>query len=206
MNFKFSPSKNEFKYREYINYRTVNTVVNKIYISCVQLLGYILALINIFKFFNKYKFDPNITIVILAITVTVIFIYLLIYLLGKRTEMKKYKKEFVDIDTIYSFKIDEYKICRENKYSYIEAPLKSITEIIKIDAGLIFKLKDIREDIFIPIKSLPIEEKEFINYIEDKNRELEVKEYKGVSNKKLFKLFLEFYGLVLTAIILGLIL
>ncbi len=206
MNFKFSPSKNEFEYREYINYRTVNTVVNKIYISCVKLLGYILAFINIFKFFNKYKFDPNITTVILAITVTVIFIYLLIYLLGKRTEMKKYKKEFVDIDTIYSFKIDEYKICRENKYSYIEAPLKSITKIIKIDAGLIIKLKDIREDIFIPIKSLPIEEKEFIHYIEDKNMELEVKEYKGVSNKKLFKLFLEVYGLLIVATILGLIL
>ncbi|MFR4998227.1 MAG: hypothetical protein ACLUDK_13530 [Clostridium paraputrificum] len=206
MNFKFSPSKNEFKYRAYINYRTVNTVVNKIYISCVKLLGYILAFINIFKFFNKYKFDPNITTVILAITVTVIFIYLLIYLLGKRTEMKKYKKEFVDIDTIYSFKIDEYKICRENKYSYIEAPLKSITKIIKIDAGLIIKLKDIREDIFIPIKSLPIEEKEFIHYIEDKNMELEVKEYKGVSNKKLFKLFLEVYGLLIVATILGLIL
>lgn len=120
--------------------------------------------------------------------------------------MKKYKKEFVDIDTIYSFKIDEYKICRENKYSYIEAPLKSITKIIKIDAGLIIKLKDIREDIFIPIKSLPIEEKEFIHYIEDKNMELEVKEYKGVSNKKLFKLFLEVYGLLIVATILGLIL
>ncbi|VYU50349.1 hypothetical protein [Clostridium paraputrificum] len=206
MNFKFSPSKNEFKYRAYINYRTVNTVVNKIYISCVKLLGYILAFINIFKFFNKYKFDPNITTVILAITVTVIFIYLLIYLLGKRTEMKKYKKEFVDIDTIYSFKMDECTICRENKYSYIEAPLKSITEIIKIHSGLIIKLRDIKEDIFIPSKSLPIEEKEFIHYIEDKNMELEVKEYKGVSNKKLFKLFLEVYGLLIVATILGLIL
>ena len=206
MNFKFSPSKNEFEYREYINYRVSSAVVNKIYMSCVKLLGYILVFINVFKLFNKYKFDPNITTVILAITVTVIFIYLLIYLLGKRTEMKKYKKEFVDIDTIYSFKMDECTICRENKYSYIEAPLKSITEIIKIDSGLIIKLRDIKEDIFIPSKSLPIEEKEFIHYIEDKNMELEVKEYKGVSNKKLFKLFLEVYGLLIVATILGLIL
>lgn len=206
MNFKFSPSKNEFEYREYINYRTVNTVVNKIYISCVKLLGYILVFINMFKLFNKNKFASNINTAILLLFLGITVIIILICLLGKKIGMKKYKKQFVDIDTIYSFKMDEYKICRENKYSYIEAPLKSITEIIKIDAGLIIKLKDIREDIFIPIKSLPIEEKEFVNYIEDKNRELEVKEYKGGSNKKLFKLFLEAYGLVLTAIILGLIL
>lgn len=206
MNFKFSPSKNEFEYREYINYRIVNTVVNKIYISCVKLLGYILVFINIFKLFNKNKFASNINTAILLLFLGITVIIILICLLGKKIGMKKYKKQFVDIDTIYSFKMDEYKICRENKYSYIEAPFKSITEIIKIDAGLIIKLKDIREDIFIPIKSLPIEEKEFINYIEDKNRELEVKEYKGGSNKKLFKLFLEVYGLVLTAIILGLIL
>lgn len=206
MNFKFSPSKNEFEYREYINYRTVNTVVNKIYISCVKLLGYILVFINMFKLFNKNKFASNINTAILLLFLGITVIIILICLLGKKIGMKKYKKQFVDIDTIYSFKMDEYKICRENKYSYIEAPLKSITDIIKIDAGLIIKLKDIREDIFIPIKSLPIEEKEFVNYIEDKNRELEVKEYKGGSNKKLFKLFLEAYGLVLTAIILGLIL
>ena len=118
--------------------------------------------------------------------------------------MKKYKKQFVDIDTIYSFKMDEYKICRENKYSYIEAPLESITEIIIIYAGLIIKLRDISEDIFIPIKSLPIGEKEFINYIEEKNSELKVKEYKSSSKKKLFKLCLEVYGLLTIAIILGL--
>ena len=206
MNFKFSPSKNEFEYREYINYRTVNTVVNKIYISCVKLLGYILVFINMFKLFNKNKFASNINTAILLLFLGITVIIILICLLGKKIGMKKYKKQFVDIDTIYSFKMDEHKICRANKYSYIEAPLKSITDIIKIDAGLIIKLKDIREDIFIPIKSLPIEEKEFVNYIEDKNRELEVKEYKGGSNKKLFKLFLEAYGLVLTAIILGLIL
>ena len=125
-------------------------------------------------------------------------------LIRKKIGMKKYKKQFVDIDTIYSFKMDECTICRENKHSYIEAPLKSITEIIKIDSGLIIKLRDISEDIFIPIKSLPIEEKEFIHYIEDKNSELEVKEYKSSSKKKLFKLCLEGYGLLIIAIILGL--
>lgn len=206
MNFKFSPSKNEFEYREYINYRVGSAVVNKIYMSCVKLLGYILVFINIFKLFNKYKFASNITTAILLLFLGITVIVILICLLGKKIGMKKYKKQFVDIDTIYSFKMDECTIYRENKHSYIEAPLKSITEIIKIDSGLIIKLRDISEDIFIPIKSLPIEEKEFINYIEDKNRELEVKEYKGGSNKKLFKLFLEVYGLVLTAIILGLIL
>ena len=207
MNFKFSPSENEFEYREYINYRVGSAVVNKIYMSCcVKLLGYILVFINVFKLFNKYKFASNITTAILLLFLGITVIVILICLLRKKIGMKKYKKQFVDIDTIYSFKMDEYKICRENKYSYIEAPLKSITDIIKIDAGLIIKLKDIREDIFIPIKSLPIEEKEFIHYIEDKNMELEVKEYKGVSNKKLFKLFLEVYGLLIVATILGLIL
>lgn len=204
MNFKFSPSKNEFEYREYINYRTVNTVVNKIYISCVKLLGYILVFINIFKLFNKNKFASNINTAILLLFLGITVIIILICLLGKKIGMKKYKKQFVDIDTIYSFKMDEYKICRENKHSYIEAPFKSITEIIKIDSGLIIKLRDISEDIFIPIKSLPIEEKEFIHYIEDKNSELEVKEYKSSSKKKLFKLCLEGYGLLIIAIILGL--
>ena len=204
MNFKFSPSKNEFEYREYINYRTVNTVVNKIYISCVKLLGYILVFINMFKLFNKYKFASNITTAILLLFLGITVIVILICLLGKKIGMKKYKKQFVDSDTIYSFKMDECTIYRENKHSYIEAPLKSITEIIKIDSGLIIKLKDISEDIFIPIKSLPIEEKEFIHYIEDKNSDLEVKEYKSSSKKKLFKLCLEGYGLLIIAIILGL--
>ncbi|WP_049177957.1 hypothetical protein [Clostridium paraputrificum] len=204
MNFKFSPSKNEFEYREYINYRTVNTVVNKIYISCVKLLGYILVFINMFKLFNKYKFASNITTAILLLFLGITAIVILICLLGKKIGMKKYKKQFVDSDTIYSFKMDECTIYRENKHSYIEAPLKSITEIIKIDSGLIIKLKDISEDIFIPIKSLPIEEKEFIHYIEDKNSDLEVKEYKSSSKKKLFKLCLEGYGLLIIAIILGL--
>ena len=67
MNFKFSPSKNEFEYREYINYRTMNTVFNKIYITCVKLLGYILVFINIFKLFNKNKFASNITTAILLL-------------------------------------------------------------------------------------------------------------------------------------------
>lgn len=204
MNFKFSPSKNEFEYREYINYRTMNTVVNKIYITCVKLLGYILVFINIFKLFNKNKFASNITTAILLLFFGITVIIILICLLGKKIGMKKYKKQFVDIDTIYSFKMDEYKICRENKYSYIEAPLESITEIIIIYAGLIIKLRDISEDIFIPIKSLPIGEKEFINYIEEKNSELKVKEYKSSSKKKLFKLCLEVYGLLTIAIILGL--
>ena len=204
MNFKFSPSKNEFEYREYINYRTMNTVFNKIYITCVKLLGYILAFINIFKLFNKNKFASNITTAILLLFFGITVIIILICLLGKKIGMKKYKKQFVDIDTIYSFKMDEYKICRENKYSYIEAPLESITEIIIIYAGLIIKLRDISEDIFIPIKSLPIGEKEFINYIEEKNSELKVKEYKSSSKKKLFKLCLEVYGLLTIAIILGL--
>ena len=204
MNFKFSPSKNEFEYREYINYRTMNTVVNKIYITCVKLLGYILVFINIFKLFNKNKFASNITTAILLLFFGITVIIILICLLGKKIGMKKYKKQFVDINTIYSFKMDEYKICRENKYSYIEAPLESITEIIIIYAGLIIKLRDISEDIFIPIKSLPIGEKEFINYIEEKNSELKVKEYKSSSKKKLFKLCLEVYGLLTIAIILGL--
>lgn len=120
--------------------------------------------------------------------------------------MKKYKKQFVDIDTIYSFKVDENKICRENKYSYIEAPLKSITEIIKIHSGLIIKLRDIKEDIFIPSKSLPIEVKEFIHYIEGKNSELEVNEYRGSSKNNFLRLSLGIYGLLIIAIILGLIL
>ena len=204
MNFKFSPSKNEFEYREYINYRVSSAVVNKIYMSCVKLLGYILVFINVFKLFNKYKFASNITTAILLLFVGITAIVILICLLGKKIGMKKYKKQFVDIDTIYSFKMDECTIYRENKHSYIEAPLKSITEIIKIDSGLIIKLKDISEDIFIPIKSLPIEEKEFIHYIEDKNSDLEVKEYKSSSKKKLFKLCLEGYGLLIIAIILGL--
>lgn len=204
MNFKFSPSKNEFEYREYINYRIGSAVVNKIYMSCVKLLGYILVFINVFKLFNKYKFASNITTAILLLFLGITVIVILICLLGKKIGMKKYKKQFVDIDTIYSFKMDECTIYRENKHSYIEAPLKSITEIIKIDSGLIIKLRDISEDIFIPIKSLPIEEKEFIHYIEDKNSELEVKEYKSSSKKKLFKLCLEGYGLLIIAIILGL--
>lgn len=204
MNFKFSPSKNEFEYREYINYRVSSAVVNKIYMSCVKLLGYILVFINVFKLFNKYKFASNITTAILLLFLGITAIVILICLLGKKIGMKKYKKQFVDIDTIYSFKMDECTIYRENKHSYIEAPLKSITEIIKIDSGLIIKLKDISEYIFIPIKSLPIEEKEFIHYIEDKNSDLEVKEYKSSSKKKLFKLCLEGYGLLIIAIILGL--
>lgn len=204
MNFKFSPSKNEFEYREYINYRVSSAVVNKIYMSCVKLLGYILVFINVFKLFNKYKFASNITTAILLLFLGITAIVILICLLGKKIGMKKYKKQFVDSDTIYSFKMDECTIYRENKHSYIEAPLKSITEIIKIDSGLIIKLKDISEDIFIPIKSLPIEEKEFIHYIEDKNSDLEVKEYKSSSKKKLFKLCLEGYGLLIIAIILGL--
>lgn len=204
MNFKFSPSKNEFEYREYINYRVGSAVVNKIYMSCVKLLGYILVFINVFKLFNKYKFASNITTAILLLFLGITAIVILICLLGKKIGMKKYKKQFVDIDTIYSFKMDECTIYRENKHSYIEAPLKSITEIIKIDSGLIIKLRDISEDIFIPIKSLPIEEKEFIHYIEDKNSDLEVKEYKSSSKKKLFKLCLEGYGLLIIAIILGL--
>ena len=204
MNFKFSPSKNEFEYREYINYRVSSAVVNKIYMSCVKLLGYILVFINVFKLFNKYKFASNITTAILLLFLGITAIVILICLLGKKIGMKKYKKQFVDIDTIYSFKMDECTIYRENKHSYIEAPLKSITEIIKIDSGLIIKLKDISEDIFIPSKSLPIEVKEFIHYIEDKNSDLEVKEYKSSSKKKLFKLCLEGYGLLIIAIILGL--
>ena len=204
MNFKFSPSKNEFEYREYINYRVSSAVVNKIYMSCVKLLGYILVFINVFKLFNKYKFASNITTAILLLFLGITAIVILICLLGNKIGMKKYKKQFVDIDTIYSFKMYECTIYRENKHSYIEAPLKSITEIIKIDSGLIIKLRDISEDIFIPIKSLPIEEKEFIHYIEDKNSELEVKEYKSSSKKKLFKLCLEGYGLLIIAIILGL--
>lgn len=204
MNFKFSPSKNEFEYREYINYRGGSAVVNKIYMSCVKLLGYILVFINVFKLFNKNKFASNITTAILLLFFGITVIIILICLLGKKIGMKKYKKQFVDIDTIYSFKMDECTICRENKYSYIEAPLESITEIIIIYAGLIIKLRDISEDIFIPIKSLPIGEKEFINYIEDKNSELKVKEYKSSSKKKLFELCLEGYGLLIIAIILGL--
>ena len=206
MNFKFSPSENEFEYREYINYRVGSAVVNKIYMSCcVKLLGYILVFINVFKLFNKYKFASNITTAILLLFLGITVIVILICLLGKKIGMK-YKKQFVDIDTIYSFKVDENKICRENKYSYIEAPLKSITEIIKIHSGLIIKLRDIKEDIFIPSKSLPIEVKEFIHYIEGKNSELEVNEYRGSSKNNFLRLSLGIYGLLIIAIILGLIL
>lgn len=162
MRFEFTPSNHSESFNEYTRYiyqqvEIINVYKKAVLPGIITFISYII--IASFSQYYHYLFKTSL---ILVVVLFIVFLtaFLTIFLFKKVTKKVKNNALYADLESNFTFTIEDGYLTRENKFSTIKIAIKSFDKMQLLKESIILCYG--KHSLFIPKAVLPVTQREFI--------------------------------------------
>ncbi len=202
MRFEFKPSEHNPCFKEYMSniYQDIEGI--KVYRNAVvpliiTLLSYIIiAMLS--KYFNSILFKS----IIIAVTFIIVFLITFLIRFISKNVVKRIKNNriYSDLESNFTFIIEDGYLTRENQFSTIKIPLKSIDKIKLLREGITL-CHGQQAFILVPKAVLPLDVNEFIALFKTANpqviiEDVVIKNRNYLLKNTLFFILIAFFSII----------
>lgn len=195
MRFEFKPSEHNSSFKEYMSNIYQDLEVFKVYKKAIWPLLITLISYSIITVLSKYFASIFFNIIFLAVILIIVFLIALIIIFTSR-KIKKAKKVrnnkfYDDLESNFTFIIEDGYLTRENQFSTVKIPLENIDKIKLLKEGITL-CHGKQAFILVPKAVLPVTVNEFIALFKAANPQIIIEDVVMKNRKYLLKYILFF--------------